>query len=262
MSLRSCLNGLLLALQFFTVIPITGNINADRLALKRSVQIYPVIGIGFGFLVAEFARIMNSIHEIPQLLSALFILTAFVVLTGGLHLDGWMDTSDAYLSYRDLDKRLEIMKDPHIGSFAVLSLLFMLGWRFVLIFVSLSLMSGSQFYLIAFIPFLSRLVMGSVLIYGKPAKPEGLAAHFQTACNRSDLLLYLGIVVVWLCASYHFIFDDLLLLSASLISASFGLRFMNKHFGGMTGDTLGALLEGTETWLWLILWLSHAFVTG
>ena len=59
-------------------------------------------------------------------LTAVFIVLTGIVLTGGLHLDGWADTGDAFFSYRDREKRLEILEDPRLGAFGTMALVFLI----------------------------------------------------------------------------------------------------------------------------------------
>jgi adenosylcobinamide-GDP ribazoletransferase len=263
---KSDLDGLLLALQFFTIVPVSKQISVDHACLKRTIQYYPLIGAAYGTALAFLVSFFQMYMPFSDAAVAFLLLTIPVVLTGGLHLDGWMDCSDAYFSYRDRKKRLEIMKDPRVGSFAVLSLLFLLAWRYLFIFESIAGFRDADYFFIMLIPFLSRLVMGSVFIFGTPAKDEGLAAYFKAALEKKDSLFY-AVYVIVLAIFAVLIFPEtltvlFLFILAALLSGIVVHRFVQHQFGGTTGDTLGATIEGVETWLWMILWLLHVFVTG
>jgi adenosylcobinamide-GDP ribazoletransferase len=259
---KAAWNGWLLALQFFTVMPIKKQIPMHEIVLKRSLQLYPLVGAAFGLIIACLAWLLQAHTPVSTAVTAFLLLTLSVIFTGGLHLDGWMDCSDAYFSYRDRKKRLEIMKDPRVGSFAVLSVLFLLGWRYLLIFETIGRLSGSALLLIAVIPFLSRVVMGSVFIFGKPAKSDGLAAFFKKGLAKTDVWIYVVYVAIWFALASSFAVLDFILLLAALAVVWLCARWIRRQFGGLTGDTLGATLEGAETWLWLILWLLLAFGTA
>ncbi|TCP31257.1 cobalamin-5'-phosphate synthase [Scopulibacillus darangshiensis] len=264
--LRESVDGLLLALQFFTIFPVSKDIDLDNGRLRWCIRVYPLIGLGFGLILALVLWLMQGYTPFSSQIMALIILTLSIALTGGLHIDGWMDCSDAYFSFRDRNKRLEIMKDPHVGAFAVLSLLFMLAWRFLLIGETIYDVKLTDLALIILIPFLSRTVMGYVMIFTEPAKKNGLASFFKKAISARDSFFYLGYAIVlfilaMLC-SQHLVFQVVVLMAAAVIFGLAAHRFISKQFGGITGDTLGATVEGGETWLWMILWLLHVFVTA
>ena len=92
-----------------------------------------------------------------------------------------MDASDAYFSYQDQGKRLEIMKDPRTGAFGVFSILVLLSCRFLFIYESTANVENLSIIMIAVIPFLSKTVMGVLLLTVKSAKNEGLGSLFQNA---------------------------------------------------------------------------------
>src|SRR5699024_12026392 len=71
---------------------------------------------------------------LSDLAITLIFITFTIILTGGIHLDGWIDASDAFFSYRDVKKRLHIMEDPRVGAFGVFGLLFLLSFRFLFFF--------------------------------------------------------------------------------------------------------------------------------
>ena len=123
-------------------------------------------------------------HRYPRLLQLFLFGFHLFVLTGGIHLDGWMDASDAFFSYRDRQKRLEIMKDPRVGAFGVLSVMVLLSARFLFIYEISLRAFDATFVLIVLIPFLSKSVMGILLIKVRAAKEEGLGTLFKQAATR------------------------------------------------------------------------------
>jgi adenosylcobinamide-GDP ribazoletransferase len=212
---------------------------------------------------AELMWCLTMFSPVPAGVASLLLLTLSIIFMGGLHLDGWMDCSDAYFSYRDVERRLAIMKDPHIGSFAVMSLLFLLAWRYVFMFEVVSSLKPADVIFMAGIPFLARIVMGSLLIFGRLAKTDGLAAYFKKDLHKRDFGVYAAFLLLWMGSGFvisGFSGTIALVISIFLFGAAASI-FIKKQFGGLTGDTLGASVEGGETFLWLILWLLHAFVT-
>ncbi|WP_347548478.1 adenosylcobinamide-GDP ribazoletransferase [Pseudalkalibacillus hwajinpoensis] len=258
--------GFLINLQFFTIIPVRREIPMEQKQLKRSIQTFPVLGILQGILSA--ALLYALIEWSPfSTLAAAFILWFFMIaLTGGIHLDGWMDASDAFFSYQDLEKRLEIMKDPRTGAFGVLSVIVLLSARFLFIYEIAHQAGAISYVLIATIPFFSKSVMGAFLVMIAPAKEEGLAFFFQKAVQRSCLWSYpvyfLLAAGVMFAVSIETLLYFLVLTGVTLLVAWLMKRKITTWFRGITGDVLGASVEGVEVFVWMTLWLLYYFVMG
>ncbi|WP_214480091.1 adenosylcobinamide-GDP ribazoletransferase [Bacillus sp. SM2101] len=256
------INGFLLAIQFFTTIPFQKNIQWDSKSGRWCVRFIPLIGLILGVLLASIHTLFLNYFPISNAMIALFLMFFSVLFSGGLHVDGWMDCSDAFFSYKDKDRRLEIMSDARVGAFAVISLLFLFGFRYLFIFESM----GSSIITIALlvIPILSRTFMVYLLVTTPLAKHEGMAAAFKKHLTSADKYFVYATVILVLVLLYFFTHLTSLLFTVILMLASFflffrGRAFIVKHFGGMTGDTLGAFVEGTETVLWLICWLYASY---
>jgi adenosylcobinamide-GDP ribazoletransferase len=249
--------GFLINLQFFTAIPVPIELPMDQGHLKRAVQLFPLLGLLQGILYSALFYVLVEWTPFSHLAIAFLLWLAMILLTGGIHLDGWMDASDAYFSFSDPERRLDIMKDPRIGAFGVLSVLVLLSCRFLFIYESTQTIS---YLLIVAIPLLSKSVLGVLLLTVKSAKKEGLGVWFQRAATPKVLWFYpvyiLGFLVI---AIQNFLLVGLLIIVAAGCVFFFRRKAV-KWFGGMTGDVLGASVEGTELILWMTLWLLHYFV--
>src|SRR5690606_8694820 len=113
-----------LAFQFFSAIPVKKELPMERKDITAMYAALPFLGLFFGSAAVITALVFRDFTELSSLIAAFFITVLFVILTGGLHLDGLADVGDAYFSYRDRKKRLEIMADPRIGAFGTMVLLF------------------------------------------------------------------------------------------------------------------------------------------
>ncbi|MCM3707155.1 MULTISPECIES: adenosylcobinamide-GDP ribazoletransferase [Cytobacillus] len=260
------LKGLLINLQFFTSIPIPISLPMDKPHLEKAIRTFPIAGLIQGGIYAFILYAFLEWTPFSLLAAAFAVWLAGILLTGGIHLDGWMDASDAFFSYRDQEKRLEIMSDPRVGAFGVLSVIVLLGARFLFIYEIVLLLNPSSYFLIAVIPFLSKMVMGILLINVKAAKEEGLGSLFQQAAAKTTLSIYpvfllAATAAAWL-AGYPAIVGFLIMVLFSILFLVFLSRKVIAWYGGMTGDVLGASVEGTEVLLWMILWLLHYFVMG
>lgn len=261
--MRKLLKGFLINLQFFTAIPVHLEIPMDKPYLKSAVQAFPLLGLLQGGIYAGLIFVLLEYSPFSHLAAAFLLWLISILLTGGIHLDGWMDASDGYFSFRDREKRLEVMNDPRTGAFGVISVIVLLSSRFLFIYEITENVHAVSYLLIAAIPLFSKSVMGLLLLTVKSAKKEGLGALFQSAATPKDIWTYAVYLIGYL--TFVILFDGSfdyvgILLVTAFVSLLFCRRKALKWFGGITGDVLGAAVEGTELLLWMTLWLLHYFV--
>lgn len=257
------LKGFLLNLQFFTALPISRTLPMDKRHLNSSIKSFPLVGLMQGVLYSAVLYSLINWTPFSSLAIAFAIWLLTIVITGGLHLDGWMDASDAYFSFRDKNKRLEIMTDPRTGAFGVLSVIILLSSRFLFIYEITTNTTIVSYGLFVLIPFLSKGIMGMMLVTVPAAKKEGLAYMFRQAGNPRSLVVY-PLYLLLVMGTLGFIWSGLLFPASLLLLVAGGCYFFIrvktvKWFGGMTGDVIGASVEGTENILWITLWLLHCF---
>lgn len=260
------IKGLIMGIQFFTSIPIPYEVPMDRDHIERAVRTMPILGLLQGAVYAGLLYILLHWTPLSPLAAAFFVWLALILVTGGIHLDGWMDTSDAFFSYRDKDKRLEIMKDPRMGAFGVLSIIVLLSARFLFIYESILHMVDAVYVLIVLIPFLSKSMAGVLIIKVRAAKEDGLGTMFKKAAGRYTLWFYPLYIAVVLAALWLWQPDSIAAAAVLVLMTGVFLliaaRKAVKWFGGITGDVLGASIEGVEIVLWMALWLWLYIVTG
>src|SRR5699024_5622274 len=198
--------------------------------LSSMIITLPMLGLFIGIIYAFTLASLTQFTNLSNLALTFILMAIMMILTGGIHVDGWIDTSDAFFSYQDKPNRLKIMEDPRVGAFGVLGLLFLLVFKFLFIYEILSHQEPYLFIYIVFILFLSRMLTGIVIILG----------------IYNLLYLTVFIILLILIGILHLLFK----------------RFFMRQFGGLTGDLSGASIEGTELILWLLMWLLHYYVTG
>jgi len=256
------LKGFLLDLQFFTAIPINVELPMDKPHLKRAIQAFPLLGLLQGGIYASLFYVLLEFTPFSNLAIAFFLWLMSILLTGGSHLDGWMDASDAYCSYSNQTKRLEIMKDPRTGAFGVISVIVLLSSRFLFIYEITDNIQLVSYIMIFVIPFLSKSVMGALLLSVKSAKDEGLGSLFQSAATIKTLWIY-PVYLAGFLAMVTLVNNGFFHVSILIVVACGCLLLCRQKavswFGGITGDVLGAAVEGTELLLWMTVWLLHCF---
>lgn len=258
--------GFLINLQFFTVFPIKKQLPMERKYIHRAIQTFPLVGLLFGVIMGGALYVLVEWTPFSSLAIAFFLWFLTIALSGGLHLDGWIDASDAFFSYQDKERRLEIMKDSRTGAFGVISVIVLLAARFLFIYEIVERANEWTYFLIIALPLLSKCVMGYLLIRMPLAKEEGLGAFFQQAVKKSSLPIYglylLASLAAALVIDVKLVALLVIMCLAAVVFLLYIKRKINSWFGGITGDVLGASVEGVELWLWLILWLLHYFAMG
>lgn len=264
--IKSYFVGLIINLQFFSSIPIRKEIQMTPRNLGRAIQTFPVLGILQGFIYAGISYGLIHWTVFSPVADAFVLWLSIIILTGGIHLDGWIDCSDAFFSYQDKEKRLEIMKDPRTGAFGVISVIVLLSARFIFIYEIITKVEAFSYILILLIPFFSKVLMGMVLAKLPLAKKEGLGYLFQQACEQRTLWIYPFYMAIPFVFQWIWQKDGIVMLGCMLIVTLILFLFIKKKgvewFGGITGDVVGATTEGAECCLWMIVWLFHYYGMG
>ncbi|MDE0582860.1 adenosylcobinamide-GDP ribazoletransferase [Planococcus sp. A6] len=247
------LGGLLLAFQFFSSIPVHKEIPMKKPQVTAMYCLLPVVGLMMGAMASVAIWLMKENTDMGPLMIAFLLASLLWAITGGLHMDGLADTGDAYFSYQDKDKRLEIMGDPRIGAFGAMVLIFAIVGKII---VLAELIPTVSLIALAAVPIISRVGLSILSVTAKPAKTKGLAAYFQRLIDRKTIL---SAMFAWslLMLAILYIFCGWIVAMAFLVvvpTATFAYKkWCDKNFGGVTGDLLGAYAEGMELLLWGML---------
>jgi adenosylcobinamide-GDP ribazoletransferase len=250
------------AFQFLSRFPVKFGGEFSPELLQRSTVYYPLVGLAIAAVVWPTAYL--SALLLPPFPAAVLVLMLWVWLTGGLHLDGWMDSADALLSYRSRERMLEIMKDSRVGAMGVIACVLLLLLKVSLIYTAMDEELWSTALLLPLI--WSRWFMVAALAgWPKARQGEGLAGQFHMLKGREVRLAAL------LAAAITAI---LALLNPSILISPFAAAFLvipglswligkctaqqiSRRLGGLTGDVYGALNELLEALLLLAGVLLH-----
>jgi adenosylcobinamide-GDP ribazoletransferase len=198
---------------------------------------FPLVGLIIGSLTLLSWQLWTLYF--PPLIVGVLTLLVWIILTGGLHLDGLADCCEGMFVSVPLTRRLEIMKDPHLGAFGVIGLLLVLFCKAA----ALSVMTPSSGLGILLAATISRwLILPASLI--PLAHPGGMGEDFALGLKRK--MIWLTSAIPLGIAIFAGVRGVLALLAASLTGA-FIIRLAYKRLGGISGDVFGMLVEVTET---------------
>src|SRR5690348_15357617 len=239
------------ATQFLTLLPIPGSAqlfhkHEGAPHIIVGCEYFPVVGLLLAVLLWAFTTILAPF--LPQLVLAALLVAALVILTGGLHLDGLMDTYDGLFGGNTRERKLEIMQDSRVGSFGVLAGVCILLTKFAL-FASLTIHALPLALLIA-LPS-ARWSMVVALRIFPSARPTGLGAAFHQAVTTQRLVIT-GIISLVIVLVVGQLFGLIAWFAATITSLILGF-WMTRSLGGLTGDTYGAIEEVTECIALLLL---------
>lgn len=232
-----------LAFSMYSKIPMP-NVYWSKENMRYSVCFLPLVGAVIGGLLMAWFWLCLKLN----INNACFAAVAAVIpilITGGIHADGFIDTSDALSSYGDKQKKLEILKDPHVGAFGIISAIvyFLLCFGFL---NEIKIYGETAMLALGFI--MSRAVCAVSITLSKCAKNTGLLYKFSSAANKPvtlvvTMLLLLGCGFVMILLSAYIGAAVLLGLILLFLYYKF---FICKKFGGITGDTCGWLIQMCE----------------
>lgn len=248
------------AIRFLTRIPLPGTMPDRPAVFRRSAVFFPLAGLFIGGLLAAAAFGLG--HVFPFHVNAVLTLSLWVGLTGGLHLDGLMDTADGLMSNRSRERMLDIMKDSRSGPMGVIAAVLALLLKAALLAALLEQGGREPFALLVIIPVWSRAFL-SMAIAGWPYAriEQGMGGLYRAVRGRHALAAGVlaagiscpvmagigGFAPVWALALSGGVLLVTYIIGASLAAA------VNRKLGGLTGDVYGALNECLELVLLLAL---------
>ena len=242
------MNGLRSAIGFLTILPIAPRSSPDDLAAARTW--FPLVGLLLGAILAGADLLLRE--PFPLLLTSALLTAALAVMTRALHLDGFMDTCDALLGGFERERRLEILRDPHVGAFAVVGIISLLLIKFTAI---AALPQVNRTAVLMLFPCLSRWGMLLVMELFPYVRSQGLGTMFFREQGKWPLIGGLGITLS-AAITLTGIPGVVLFAMASAVAWAVG-SWVARSLGGLTGDVYGAVNEVSEaTVLILAIFLS------
>lgn len=242
------MNSFFIALQFLTIIPLKiNNITGKKLGV--SLVYFPVVGLFLGLMIWAIHAGLTFLRFNPFAADTAAVVS-LIIFTGALHLDGLSDFFDAVSSGKPKDEMLRIMRDPHIGAIGSAGLISVILLKIALLSSLPQTLKAGALVLMCV---LSRYLQVFSIFLFPYARNEGKARVF---CDNVNLKIFL------LAGFLALSFSSLILGSIGIIVFSltvlvaYGINlFIKAKFGGITGDTLGAISEITEVLVLLCICL-------
>lgn len=216
--------------------------------MRYAICFFPVVGLIIG--VIEYLLWLLGLKIYASSLTKACILIAIpLMVTGGIHADGFIDTSDAFSSFQDKEKKLEIMKDPHVGAFGILRFVILLLIYLAFANQAFEVCVRRQFYCIFASFMLARCLSGFAAVTLKSAKTGGTLQTFIKDSNKNAAAVMLLLEAIAVLA-FMFVANwktALGFLICSVVMYIYYIHRTKKQLGGITGDTEGWYLCIQET---------------
>ena len=236
------IRSLLIAFSTYSRIPVP-QVEWNEENRRYSMCFFPLVGLVTGLLVWGWLSLCAGLMIGPFLRGAVAALLPLLI-TGGIHMDGYMDTTDALASWQSQEKRLEILKDSHTGAFAVMGCA-----GYLLLSAALySEADPAAGLRLAGVFVLSRALSAFALVRMRNARNRGMLDDISRVAEKRLVTLSGGVyallcLVLWLATGVR---TALLCVLAAVLCYLYYQHMSYKQFGGVTGDLAGWFLQVTE----------------
>lgn len=243
------MRALIIAFSTFTRVPMP-RVAYNQKAMRHCICFFPIVGLFIGMCEAALYYLFCSVLDVSYILAACVLTVTPVLLTGGIHFDGYLDTMDARHSYRSKEEKLTILKDPHVGSFAVIRAILYFILYFGICYELLTHMTGDRVknsIVVVYIFVIERVLSGLSVVLFPKAKEDGMLATIAAQADKyvAVWLVLSGILFTVVSALVRPVQSACVAGAALLLFVNYRLRSW-KEFGGTTGDLAGHFLQTTE----------------
>lgn len=238
------LSAILVAAQFLTTMPPVIKRPFTNQELGRAVAFFPLVGLGLGIVLAAINGLLNLIF--PPNLSTALLLAAWILLTGVLHLDGFLDACDGLFGGFTPESRLHIMRDERVGAYALAGGVLLLLIKFTALTSVPNLTTA-----LILVPTLGRWAISLAVVSFPYARETGLGRTMKNEAGPAERLLATAVALIVA------VFAGGLLGLAAMVAVALtvwlGSKYVMNRIPGLTGDIYGALCETSEVVVLLVL---------
>ncbi len=239
------MNDFFAALIFLTRLP-TPHVELSTKSMARAMRFFPLVGILIGGIIVAADTLASLVF--PPAPRAALVLVTWIIVTGGLHLDGFLDCCDGLFVAKPPELRLNILKDTQVGAYAVVGGAALLITKWSAIF---ALPRGTRWQVLLLAPVLARWAMVyATVVYPYARQRESLGTMFKDYAGRREL----GIATLTMLGAVLLVrpIGGLLLAFIMWMYVIIAARWVMTRIPGLTGDVYGALGETGETLILLV----------
>jgi adenosylcobinamide-GDP ribazoletransferase len=245
------IRGIIMSFSMFTTIPMPRV--WDERAKNLIIAALPLVGLVIG-AAGVGLNLLLAISGLGGFLQTTLLVLVPLSLTGFIHADGLMDTSDALFSRAERERKIAILKDSHVGSFAVISLAVFLVLQLAAVDSVRLFLQGPGWLALLIVPVLSRSLAGLFILKIPSVLTQGFAKAFRDQTGPAHAM-FLGLAALVALAMAAFIAPSTVLpaLLVELAAAGMAIVILFKQFRGISGDLGGFAICVSETAAWLAL---------
>jgi len=234
--MKRYLKGLYMSFGMFCAIPLPFHL-WDETCVNLVLPFFPVVGGIIGILWWGTAVLLNLTGIHAMLAAAVTMLVPFLA-TGFLHLDGYMDTSDAVLSSRPIEDKLCILKDPHTGAFAVIMLVVLFVLQFASVFVIIE--KANNLSLLITLPIISRCSSALSVLCLKPMAQSSYAKMFRENTGIAQKIFIMIIAITGIAISFFVSgIQGLIVIGSVILGFTAAMVCAYTNLKGVSGDLAG-----------------------
>ena len=246
----------LAALRFLTIIPLPLRREESPEEVGRSIVYFPVVGLIIGLILAGLNWLLNLV--LPSAIINGLLIVSLVIISGALHLDGFVDTCDGIAGHKSVEDRWKVMHDSRAGAFGIVGVVLLLLVKYV------SLNSVPETFFMAtliLMPVVGRWAMVYAVFVYPYARVEGLGKAFKQGASwrrftiATVITLALAIGLAWLADITYFYLAGLAIMFAIWVIIVVMSAYLKRKFSGLTGDTYGAINEVAEVGVLILVCL-------
>ncbi len=238
----------IIALQFLTRIPIKTKNEISNEDFGSSQKSFVFVGILLGIIITGTFYFLNN--RIPPFVLGAILLLMEVGLSGGLLLDGFMDTCDGVFSARPRERALEIMKDSRVGAHSVTAVTILFIIKFS-VYASLQYINNP--YIITMLsPAVGLCFLLFTIVFFPYARKEGIGKYFKD--RTKNLYFYISIIILFV-LSYllaNNFYPIIGIIITFFLNISIAIK-INNFLNGHTGDTYGAMAQTAQSIFMLVM---------
>lgn len=237
--LKTIINNILFTLSTFTTIH-TKEVEYNNDNTKFTYFVLPFVGVVVG-TISYLILVLFSFFIKDNYVLSIIVIVVNIIVTGGIHYDGLLDSLDAFKSYREKNEKLRIIKDSRVGAFAIIHFTVVI----LLFFISnYYIISSNNFKIILILPIVSRTFSLLLIYTNNLEENDMLEALWDKAYKKYYVIAF--ILYLLIVGALFFNELTLLVIIISLCYLMYYNKFFKKHFDNLSGDLCGYFIVCNE----------------